>query len=183
MNSMVNPTALTKNNAFLQTSFGDRLLIPFLGLDLWIKIEFIWGPVCCNPHKPSKPMLTSSINPYWSFTASRTPWPTTRIPYSFMIGARRISLRKIFSTEKSLKLFENGYHELQHDEEFDELKNVVNDWMTRRLQKSEVLGSSYMNHSGNLPAMIYHFPVKKSLPRKLKLLITVIVFLVGLIVK
>ena len=83
-----------------------------------------------------------------------------------MIGARRISLREIFSTEKSLKLFENGYHELQHDEEFDELKNVVNDWMTRRLQKPEVLGSSYesfrKSSRHDLPISSKKIPTKKT---------------------
>lgn len=34
MNSMVNPTALTKNNDFLQNAFGDRLMIPFLGVNM-----------------------------------------------------------------------------------------------------------------------------------------------------
>lgn len=34
MNSMVNPTALTKNNAYLKNVFGDRLMIPFLGLNM-----------------------------------------------------------------------------------------------------------------------------------------------------
>ena len=31
---MVNPTALTKNNAYLKNVFGDRLMIPFLGLNM-----------------------------------------------------------------------------------------------------------------------------------------------------
>jgi alpha-beta hydrolase superfamily lysophospholipase len=31
---MVNPTALTKNNAYLKHVFGDRLMIPFLGLNM-----------------------------------------------------------------------------------------------------------------------------------------------------
>ena len=31
MNSMVNPTALSKDDSYLQHAFGDRLMIPFLG--------------------------------------------------------------------------------------------------------------------------------------------------------
>jgi len=34
INSMVNPTALTKNNKFIQTIFEDRLMIPFLSLNM-----------------------------------------------------------------------------------------------------------------------------------------------------
>ncbi len=38
MNSMVNPTALTKNDRQLEKAFGDRLMIPFLGYLKIIKI-------------------------------------------------------------------------------------------------------------------------------------------------
>jgi len=34
INSMVNPTALTKNNKFVQTIFEDRLMIPFLSIKM-----------------------------------------------------------------------------------------------------------------------------------------------------
>lgn len=34
VNSMVNPTALTKNNKFIQTIFEDRLMIPFLSINM-----------------------------------------------------------------------------------------------------------------------------------------------------
>lgn len=31
VNSMIHPTALTKNNEYIKKCFGDRLMIPFLG--------------------------------------------------------------------------------------------------------------------------------------------------------
>lgn len=31
INSMIHPTALTKNNEYIKKCFGDRLMIPFLG--------------------------------------------------------------------------------------------------------------------------------------------------------
>jgi hypothetical protein len=34
INSMVNPTALTKNNHFIRTIFEDRLMIPFLSVNM-----------------------------------------------------------------------------------------------------------------------------------------------------
>jgi acylglycerol lipase len=34
INSMVNPTALTKSNKHIQTIFGDRLMIPFLSVKM-----------------------------------------------------------------------------------------------------------------------------------------------------
>lgn len=45
VNSMVNPTALTKSNKHIQTIFGDRLMIPFLsvkmGRSILINVEKI----------------------------------------------------------------------------------------------------------------------------------------------
>lgn len=40
MNSMVNPTALTKNDRQLEKAFGDRLMIPFLGYLKIIKLYY-----------------------------------------------------------------------------------------------------------------------------------------------
>lgn len=31
---MINPTALTKNNFYIRKCFGDRLMIPFLGMNM-----------------------------------------------------------------------------------------------------------------------------------------------------
>ncbi len=34
INSMIHPTALTKNNHHIRKVFGDRLMIPFLGMNM-----------------------------------------------------------------------------------------------------------------------------------------------------
>jgi DNA helicase IV len=34
VNSMINPTALTKNNKYMQNIFEDRLMIPFVGVKM-----------------------------------------------------------------------------------------------------------------------------------------------------
>jgi len=39
-----------------------------------------------------------------------------------------------------LKIFENGYHELQHDEEVDQLKEVVLEWCLQRVEKAKPFG-------------------------------------------
>lgn len=44
------------------------------------------------------------------------------------------------STAKSIRLFENGYHELQHDVEYDEMKEVVADWLQLRLDSAKNVG-------------------------------------------
>jgi hypothetical protein len=38
-------------------------------------------------------------------------------------------------------LFDNGYHELQHDEECEELKQVIHDWIVRRLEHAKPVGN------------------------------------------
>lgn len=48
---------------------------------------------------------------------------------------------KCGSAEKGLKLFENGYHELQHDEECEELKSIVLDWVMRRMESAKPIGN------------------------------------------
>jgi len=39
--------------------------------------------------------------------------------------------RHIGTSEKTLKLFEKGFHELQNDVEFDRLKNTVINWCSK----------------------------------------------------
>ncbi len=34
INSKIHPTALTKNNFFIKKMFGDRLMLPFLGMNM-----------------------------------------------------------------------------------------------------------------------------------------------------
>ena len=44
------------------------------------------------------------------------------------------------SFDKKLKLFPNGYHELQHDEECEDLKKLVLDWILEKAQSSRPFG-------------------------------------------
>lgn len=44
------------------------------------------------------------------------------------------------SIDKTIKLFENGYHELQHDEEYKEMKLMMLDWCNDRIAKSKPFG-------------------------------------------
>ena len=39
-----------------------------------------------------------------------------------------------------MKLFTDGYHELQHDEELEELCNVVAEWVDRRIVNAPPIG-------------------------------------------
>ena len=51
-----------------------------------------------------------------------------------------INKLQIKSIDKTIKLFENGYHELQHDEEYEELKNMMLEWCNNRINKSKPFG-------------------------------------------
>lgn len=115
INSMVNPTALTKNDNYLQNVFGDRLMIPFLGLQMAGSILKATDYLKKHAKQFNKPLLLihgklDSVTNYHDSI------------YFF---------EKCSSIEKGLKLFDNGYHELQHDEEYEELKSIVDDWIKR----------------------------------------------------
>lgn len=57
VNSMIHPTALTKNNMFLRKCFGDRLMIPFLGMNMAKSLLEGTEYVIPNAFKYSKPIL------------------------------------------------------------------------------------------------------------------------------
>lgn len=50
---------------------------------------------------------------------------------------------KLISKDKTLKLFENGYHEMQHDEECDELVETVKEWISKRADRAKPLGNKF----------------------------------------
>ena len=54
---MINPTALTKNNFFLKKVFNDRLMIPFLGMNMGKSIIEATVYVMSNAYKFSHPLL------------------------------------------------------------------------------------------------------------------------------
>lgn len=105
INSMVNPTALTKNNKFIQTIFEDRLMIPFLSLNMaksiFESIDFF------NEHQNE--FKTPVIVFHGKHDSVTNYHDSERFVYG-RVGAY-----------KKLHLFETGYHELQHDQEKDEL--------------------------------------------------------------
>lgn len=47
---------------------------------------------------------------------------------------------KCSSIEKHLKIFDNGMHEILHDEELEEFKKIVHDWILRRLENASTIG-------------------------------------------
>ncbi|CAK82046.1 unnamed protein product (macronuclear) [Paramecium tetraurelia] len=152
VNSMVNPTALTKNNNQLKHSFGDRLMIPFCGLNMAASILSQVKMMKSYSHLFNKPLLIlhgkqDAVTNYHDSV------------YFF---------ESCKSQEKALKLFENGYHELQHDEECDELMSITLDWLQRRLDNAKILG--------NVPTVVNVHPLKRKSNRKWKL---ILVFLIA----
>lgn len=100
INSMVNPTALTKNNKFMHNIFEDRLMIPFISVkmakSLFVSIEWV-----------------------------QQHWDSFKFPVIVFHGKKDSVVdyegsKKFVDSKKGplkqLHLFDNGYHELQHDE-------------------------------------------------------------------
>jgi acylglycerol lipase len=138
INSMVNPTALTKNNKFMHNIFEDRLMIPFLSVkmakSLFVSIEWV-----------------------------QKHWDSFRIPVIVFHGkkdtvidcegSRKFVYGKI-DPYKQLFLFDNGYHELQHDEEKDEL-------LERGLNFLESLPQNKVKPAGVINFSDYEIPLPK----------------------
>ena len=98
---MINPTALTKNNKYMHNIFEDRLMIPFLSAKMAKSLFDAVDWVQKNWHKFNYPVMV--------FHGKQDTVMSYKYSEAFM--AKKISpLRK-------LRLFERGYHELQHDEE------------------------------------------------------------------
>ena len=114
VNSMVNPTALTKSNKHMQTIFTDRLMIPFLsvkmGRSILINVEHVQE---FSPNYTIPVLIVHGKHD-----------SVTNYHDSVNFIDRTASKRKL------LHLFENGYHELQHDEECDEMLRVGNKWFS-----------------------------------------------------
>ncbi|KAL4488335.1 hypothetical protein ABPG72_019185 [Tetrahymena utriculariae] len=124
INSMIHPTALTKNNEYIKKCFGDRLMIPFLGMNMAKSILEGTEYVLPNAFKFSFPCLV--IHGQKDMVTNH---------YDSIAFYNKCS-----SKDKTLKLFENGYHEMQHDEECDELIETVKDWILKRADRAKPLG-------------------------------------------
>jgi acylglycerol lipase len=99
INSMVNPTALTKSNKHIQTIFGDRLMIPFLSVKMGRSILI-------NVEKVQDFVSTYTV-PVLIVHGKNDSVTNYHDSVDF--------IDKTNSRVKLLHLFENGYHELQHD--------------------------------------------------------------------
>ncbi|KAM3139158.1 hypothetical protein pb186bvf_008756 [Paramecium bursaria] len=124
INIKTNPTALTKNNQHVQRYFEDKLMMPFLGIGMAQSILQTLQFVNQNQHKFKIPILIlhGQLDSLANYHDSESFY------------------EKCGSKDKEIKLFENGYHELQHDIEFEELKQIMPQWCLNRLKKSESLG-------------------------------------------
>lgn len=156
VNSMVNPTALTKNNKFIQTIFEDRLMIPFLsvrmGKSILCSVEEVMGDV--GGFRFPIVIFHGKKDSVTNYEDSKTFIYTKLTAY------------------KQIHLFENGYHEMQHDEERDEI-------LTRGLQFINSLPESLCRSLGTVAVKPFETR-KKSSPMKSYLIIAAVVALVAL---
>jgi alpha-beta hydrolase superfamily lysophospholipase len=105
VNSMINPTALTKNNKYMHNIFEDRLMIPFVGVKMAKSILESLSFVRQKMDAFSFPVIVfhGKKDSVVDFEDSKKFVYNKLAPY------------------KQLHLFDEGYHEMQHDEEKDEL--------------------------------------------------------------
>ncbi|CAD8176051.1 unnamed protein product [Paramecium pentaurelia] len=124
INTKLNITGMSKNDQHIQRCFEDKLMMPLLGIG-----------------------MAKSILETLNYMESKVQ--TFKYPIIILHGKQDAvssyheSVRfyeKCGSQDKSIKLFENGYHELQHDFEFVEMKQIIIDWCSIRLQKAEPFG-------------------------------------------
>lgn len=105
INAMINPTALTKNNKYMHNIFEDRLMLPFLSAKMAKSMFDSVDWVQKRMHSFAFPVIVfhGKKDSVLSYKYSKNFVEKQITPY-----------RKLF-------LFERGYHELQHDEEKDEM--------------------------------------------------------------
>ncbi|CAK83537.1 unnamed protein product (macronuclear) [Paramecium tetraurelia] len=124
INTKLNITGMSKNDQHIQRCFEDKLMMPLLGIG-----------------------MAKSILETLNYMESKVQ--TFKYPILILHGKQDAvssyheSVRfyeKCGSQDKSIKLFENGYHELQHDFEFIEMKQIIIDWCSIRLQNAGPFG-------------------------------------------
>ncbi|EAR96376.2 alpha/beta fold hydrolase (macronuclear) [Tetrahymena thermophila SB210] len=119
-NSMINLTALTQNDRFLRTALEDKLMIPFLGA------------------KMAKSML-------WAIEMIQQQAKEFKFPIFVMHGNSDFVTNHLdsinfyencSSNDKKIKLFEGGYHQMQHDHQVGEIQKLIVEWMDERVPHS-----------------------------------------------
>lgn len=124
INTKVNPTGLTKNNEHIQRCFEDKLMMPFLGIAMAQSIIHTLRFVHAQCRVFRHPILI--------FHGKQDTVSNPAASQAFFDACG--------SGDKSLKLFPDGYHELQHDLEYEEMKGMLQEWIAQKLKRSEPLG-------------------------------------------
>ena len=105
VNAKVNPTSLTKKTKYLHTVFEDRLMLPFL---------------CVSMTKSLFQSLAYVENKMNDFRYPIIIFHGKQDQLTNYENSRKFIYSKV-RPYKECYIFENGYHELQHDEEKDEM--------------------------------------------------------------
>lgn len=153
VNSRVNPTALTKKTKYLHTIFDDRMMLPFMSIKM---AKYMFEAIdqvmknCDSFNFPIK-IFHGKLDTVTNCEDSR-----------------RFIYQKV-KPFREYHLFDNGYHELQHDKEKDELLDLALEFLQR------------IPNPKNFGPMSIHpikKPVKKGLPYiKIILAIVAVLFM------
>ncbi|CAD8048712.1 unnamed protein product [Paramecium sonneborni] len=150
INTNVNPTSMSKNNQHIQRIFEDRLIMPFLGVGMARSIYKTLPFIFKNGELFQFPLII--------FHGKQD----TQSSYEDSVKFFKL----VGSKDKIIKLFDEGYHELQHDEEFQSIKLQLNEWIKIRLANSIPFGIL------SQPRLQNGIPMKKN---KKKLLIFLLI--------
>ncbi|CAD8043714.1 unnamed protein product [Paramecium primaurelia] len=153
INTNVNPTSLSKNNQHIQRIFEDRLVMPFLGVGMARSIYKTLPFIFKNSVQFQFPIII--------FHGKQDTQSSYENSVQF--------INQVGSKDKQIKLFDEGYHELQHDEEFQCIKQQLNEWIKIRLENSVPFGIL------SQPRLLIGIPIQKN--RK-KLIICLLILLI-----
>jgi len=150
LNIGINPTALSRNNFNVRKLFDDRLCIPIVGMTLARTLVDIIEYSVPNAHQFTYPCLIIHGN------ADTVTNCSDSVRF----------YKKVISEDKTLKIFDGGYHELQYDTEKELLKKIMSDWLLERANKSP-------RNFSDMPPLKVGLP-KRTLSQKLKILVLIL---------
>ncbi|CAD8063637.1 unnamed protein product [Paramecium sonneborni] len=121
VNSYIDYGHCSKNNNVIKSVAEDSLVQPFMSIGMAYNILQLDSYILPHAHQFTQPLLI--LHGKEDKVASHM---------------NSVELyRESGSKDKTLKLFDKGFHELQNDVEFDRVKNVIINWCQKQINKDK----------------------------------------------
>ncbi|CAD8067549.1 unnamed protein product [Paramecium sonneborni] len=121
VNSYIDYGHCSKNNNVIKSVAEDSLVQPFMSIGMAYNILQLDSYILPNAHQFTQPLLI--LHGKEDKVASHM---------------NSVELyRESGSKDKTLKLFDKGFHELQNDIEFERVKNVIINWCQKQINKDK----------------------------------------------